>query len=156
MRIKQMADQNSAQEENSLRTEQFETENEGHGELHSGSDENQVGQDQGETVGTKGNEGEDHPEERGRCLIRQLNQDFLGVLTVHFPERDVKLIFDGDSALRLLTMFKDRTDRKWKDQLDPTTSLAHSGWCVLDLRLPLAISWAPIGSEPPRTAIDPH
>jgi hypothetical protein len=156
MRINQMADENSAQDESSLKTEQFESEDDGHGEPRGPSDENQLDQDQGESGGTKSNEGEYQRENRDRTLIRQLNLDFLGVLTVHFPERDVKVIFDGDAAIRLLTMFKERTDRKWKDQLDPTTSLAHNGWFVLDLRLPLAISWAPMGAEPPRTAIDPH
>jgi hypothetical protein len=151
-----MADQESTQEENFTTTGQFDTGHDDVDELHSDSDETQMGDDNGDDSGPEGDESEHNPEVHQRSLIQLMNQGQLGLLVLHFPERDVKLVFDGDSALRVLTMFKDRTDRKWKDQLNPTSSSALSGWCVLDLRLPLAISWMPMGDEPPRTAIDPR
>jgi hypothetical protein len=151
-----MAEQESAQEENFTTTGQFDTGHEDASDIHTDIGETKVGDDNGDDSGPEDDESEHNPEVHHRSLIQLINQGQLGLLVLHFRERDVKLVFDGDSALRVLTMFKDRTDRKWKDQLNPTSSSALSGWCVLDLRLPLAISWMPIGDEPPRTAIDPR
>jgi hypothetical protein len=151
-----MAEQETTQEENFTTTRQYDTEHEDASDIHADIGETQVGEDNGDDAGPEDDESEHNPELDHRSLIQLINQGQLGLLVLHFPQRDVRLAFDGDSALRVLTMFKDRTDRKWKDQLNPTSSSALSGWCVLDLRLPLAISWMPIGDEPPRTAIDPQ
>jgi hypothetical protein len=151
-----MADQESAQEEDLNTAESFDTEHEDVSDIHADIGETQLGEDNGDDAGPEDDESEHNPEVDHRSLIQLINQGQLGLLVLHFPQRDVRLAFDGDSALRVLTMFKVRTDRKWKDQLNPVSSSALTGWCVLDLRLPLAISWMPIGDEPSRTAIDPR
>ena len=84
------------------------------------------------------------------------NRLVAGVLTLHYPERDVKTALDGDSALRLLTMFARRREDGLADHLDPDESTARAGWLVLDLAEVRAMSWWPVtGSKPPRTVIDP-
>ena len=84
------------------------------------------------------------------------NRLVAGVLTLHYPERDVKTALDGDSALRLLTMFARRREDGLADHLDPDESTARAGWLVLDLSEVRAMSWWPVTrSKPPRTVIDP-
>lgn len=88
-------------------------------------------------------------------FIRKFNMGINGVATIHYPARDVQVSVDGDSAMRLLSMFQSRSDARWKDYLDPRWAQANSGWLVLDLSEPLAISYAPAGTPTDRTAIDP-
>ena len=83
------------------------------------------------------------------------NMQHWGIVVLHYPHRDVRVPFDGDSALRLLTMFRDRTDKYWQDELNPHRSSAKTGWLVLDLNEVLCISWLPSTAPDPRTAIDP-
>lgn len=79
-----------------------------------------------------------------------------GRLVLHYESRDVTLILDGASALRLLAMFAQRRSSGLDDRIDPATSSALSGWVVLDVLEPLAMSWEPGLPQPrPRTAIDP-
>jgi hypothetical protein len=112
--------------------------------------------DAGDVDGKDEGDGEPHlASDHHYAFIRRQNQSQYGRLSLHFPQRDVELLFDGDSALRLLTMFQNRSDRGWKDHLDPQTCSAGNGWLVLDLTLPLALSWQPLAAQPPRTAIDP-
>jgi hypothetical protein len=86
---------------------------------------------------------------------RLINMQQWGTVVLHYPHRDVRVPIDGDSALRLLTMFRDRTDKHWQDELNPHRSSAKSGWLVLDLNELLCISWLPSTEPGPRTAIDP-
>jgi hypothetical protein len=86
---------------------------------------------------------------------RLINMQQLGIVILHYPHRDVRVPFDGDSALRLLTMFRDRTDKYWQDELNPHKSSAKTGWLVLDLNEVLCISWLPSTEPDARTAIDP-
>lgn len=87
---------------------------------------------------------------------RTVNRVVVDTLTLHYPARDVSLPLDGDAALRVLTMFWRRRRGPHADRLDPETSSALSGWLVLDLDEPLAVSWYPVlGSPSTRTAIDP-
>jgi len=86
---------------------------------------------------------------------RVSNKKILGQITLHYPERDVKVFVDGDCAIRLLVMFRERKHQDWVDFLGPYTSSAENGWLVLDLAQPLAMSYLPLGAQDPRTAIDP-
>jgi hypothetical protein len=86
---------------------------------------------------------------------RLINMHQWGFVVLHYPLRDVRVPFDGDSALRLLTMFRDRTDKYWQDELNPHRSSAKTGWLVLNLDEVLCISWLPSTAPNPRTAIDP-
>lgn len=88
-------------------------------------------------------------------IIRNLNMKLCGLLTLHYPARDVKLIVDGDAALRILSMFHQRSDKRWTDHLDPRWSSAASGWVVLDLGEPLAMSYMPMSEPRERTVVDP-
>lgn len=96
------------------------------------------------------------PNAEGALTIREINMTLAGVLSLHYPARDVRVPVDGDSAMRLLTMFKTRSDAPWKDDLDPRWSSAASGWVVLDLQQLLAMPYYPQTPPLERTAIDPH
>ncbi len=97
-----------------------------------------------------------HPNAEDVLTIREINMGLVGLLSLHYPARDVRIPVDGDSAMRILTMFKTRSDARWKDDLDPRWSSAASGWVVLDLQQLLAMSYYPQTPPLERTAIDPH
>ena len=83
------------------------------------------------------------------------NSDVFGTVTLHYPERDVRVVLDGATALRLLSMFARRRTGP-SDRLDPNDSTALAGWLVVDLNELLAVSWWPSLSElPDRTVLDP-
>ena len=88
--------------------------------------------------------------------IREINMGLVGVLSLHYQTRDVRIPVDGDSAMRILTMFKTRSDERWKDDLDPRWSSAASGWVVLDIQQLLAMSYCPQTPPRERTAVDPQ
>lgn len=98
----------------------------------------------------------EHPSAEDVLTIQEINMGLVGVLSLHYPARDVRIPVDGDSAMRILTMFKTRSDARWKDDLDPRWSSAASGWVVLDLQQLLAMSYYPQTPPLERTAIDPH
>ncbi len=87
--------------------------------------------------------------------VQETNRKRLGQITLHYPARDVKVLLDGDSAIRLLTMFRERDEGHWSDYLNPFISSAERGWLVMDLTEPLAISYLPLGDQAKRTSIDP-
>lgn len=92
-----------------------------------------------------------------RSLV-EVNRLTHGVVTLHYPSRDVEVPLDGDSALRLLTAFRRSDDLGLGDRLDPEASAAFTGWLVLDIasdEAPLAISWMPQLTREQRMAIDP-
>jgi len=94
-------------------------------------------------------------EDMDRSSARVVNQWVPGVVVLHYPSRDVRVPLDGDSALRLLTMFSRRQSQRFADLLDPDESSATSAWLVLDVEEPLAMSWLPSSGQSARTAIDP-
>lgn len=85
----------------------------------------------------------------------ETNRKRLGQITLHYPARDVKVLLDGDSAIRVLTMFRERAEGHWSDDINPLISSAERGWLVMDLTEPLAISYLPLGDQTKRTSIDP-
>lgn len=87
--------------------------------------------------------------------VQETNRKRLGQITLHYAARDVKVLLDGDSAMRLLTMFRERAEGHWSDYLNPFISSAEQGWLVMDLTEPLAISYLPLGDQAKRTSIDP-
>jgi len=90
------------------------------------------------------------------AMDRDANALVFGRLVLHYQSRDVTLVLDGAAALRLLAMLARRRASGLDDRIDPATSSALSGWVVLDVFEPLAMSWEPGLPEPrPRTAIDP-
>lgn len=98
----------------------------------------------------------DRADAERRTAVRMGNQVLVGSLVLHYEARDVQVVLDGDSALRVLTAFARRDDRGLSDPIDPSTSSAFSGWFVADLDQPLAISWIPgLGGQRRRTVIDP-
>lgn len=67
----------------------------------------------------------------------------------------MQLLIDGDSAIRLLTMFKEGKEGRWSDLLHLFVSNAESGWIVLNLEEPLAISYLSVTPKPKLTVTDP-
>jgi len=91
-----------------------------------------------------------------RAAVPMANQTVVGSLILHYEARDVQVVLDGNSALRVLTAFARRDDRGLSDPIDPFSSSAFSGWFVADLDQPLAISWIPgLAGQRRRTVIDP-
>jgi hypothetical protein len=89
-------------------------------------------------------------------VANAVNQLQLGRLTLHYPQRDVTVLVDGDAALRVMSAHHRRRQAGLGDILDPAVSEARSGWLTLDPQEPLAISWMPgLPGQRPRMAIDP-
>lgn len=82
----------------------------------------------------------------------------MGIVTLHGRDRDVEVVLDGASALRLLLLYQQRRagDSPLADQIDLVTSSARNAWLVADFEELIAISWWPdLPRNSPRTAIDP-
>ena len=132
------------------------------GDLNQDDSSNDVAGEEGERTedetANRDEEEEDTHEPSGQdiLLIREMNMGLSGLLSLHYPARDVRIPVDGDCAMRMLTMFKTRTDARWHDDLDPRWSSAASGWVVLDLEQLLAMSYYPQRPQGDRTALDPH
>ena len=97
-----------------------------------------------------------------RLTLSAVNAARLGTLVLHFAARDVTVLVDGDAALRLLEIYRQRGQRSAVEQyaegLDPVNSSAEVGWVVTDPASDdlLAVSWIPgLPSKPPRVAVDP-
>lgn len=71
----------------------------------------------------------------------QINASVTGTLVVHFPERDVRTVLDGLTAMRVLTCFA-RRGSQFADDVR-LTSAAENRWFVVDLAAALAVSWEP-------------
>lgn len=78
----------------------------------------------------------------------------LGTLTLHYAERDVAMLLDGPSAMRLLTMLVRRREGLLGDRMSPTADPA-AAWFVFDVAEPLAASWRPGVPQRRRAAVDP-
>ena len=74
--------------------------------------------------------------------VQETNRRRLGQVTLHYPDRGVKVLLDGVSAIRLLTMFRERAESHWSDYLNPFISSAkqsrHELRCSWVLRRPRA------------------
>ena len=97
------------------------------------------------------------PESFERLMLSPHNAAVIGRMILHYPARDVDLWLDGDAALRLLTMYRNRREGDLGDRLDPVNTDANNAFVVLDLDdPPLAMSWLPgVPARRPRTALDP-
>lgn len=71
----------------------------------------------------------------------QINASVTGTLVVHFPERDVRTVLDGLTAMRVLTCFA-RRGSQFADDVR-LTGAAENRWFVVDLAAALAVSWEP-------------
>ena len=122
----------------------------------SGSEEPDLGEDGDDGDGPETGPGEfDDDLFGGAGSLASYNRGVFGTVTLHYPERDVPVVLDGENALRLLSMFAERRHGP-SDRLDSESSTAFAGWLVLDLDEVRAMSWWPsIGSRPSRTVIDP-
>lgn len=110
-----------------------------------------------EDPGPKGPADDEEPADTTReARVQAINRAVLGQLVLHYESRDVTVVLDGDAGLRVMAMFANRKEGRWADILDPEQSWALSGWLVLDLHEPLAMSWLPgLPAQPARTAVDP-
>jgi hypothetical protein len=124
-----------------------------HGEASARSDASGAdAQDGGADSEDEGTPGFD----RASVATSLVTRAVLGQLIVHYEARDVTLVLDGEAAVRLMTMFARRREGGLGDVMDPEESSALSGWLVLDVQEPLAMSWLPgLPSRPQRTAVDP-
>lgn len=94
--------------------------------------------------------------EREPMTQRDRNRLVYGRVVVHFPERDVEFVLDGDAALRLMAIHA-RRDRPWMDdRLRPESSKAANLWISLDVQRALAMTWIPTLKERSLTTIDPE
>lgn len=88
---------------------------------------------------------------------RHRNQRVVGELVVHYPQRDVPVVLDGEAAMRLMAIFGGADKAALADVLDPLRSPAENGWFLLDTAEPLAMTWLPgLPGPRQRTAIDPE
>ena len=99
---------------------------------------------------------------KSRLTLSAINAARLGTLVLHFAARDVTVLIDGDAAMRLLEIYRQRGQssavEQYAEGLDPANSSASVGWVVTDPASDdlLAVSWIPgLPSKPPRVAVDP-
>ncbi len=59
---------------------------------------------------------------QARLTLNDLNETVLGYLIVHYPERDVSLLVDGDAALRIMAAHARRRTAGLGETLDPAVS----------------------------------
>lgn len=97
------------------------------------------------------------PDLHGERYTELVNAGVLGTVTLHGRERDIRVVLNGEAAMRLLKIFEQRGDRgTLADRLDPNTSSALNAWVVADLDEFIAVTWWPgLPKKTPRTAIDP-
>ena len=100
---------------------------------------------------------------KSRLTLSAINAARLGTLVLHFAARDVTVLIDGDAAMRLLEIYRQRGQssavEQYAEGLDPANSSASVGWVVTDPASDdlLAVSWIPgLPSKPPRVAVDPE
>lgn len=90
-------------------------------------------------------------------LVRRVRNRFtLGQLIVHYPERDVSVVIDGDSALRLIGVFAGHVPARELDRVHLAEATADNVWVGVSLEGVLAMSWIPgISNRPSRAVVDP-
>jgi hypothetical protein len=96
-----------------------------------------------------------------QALARLLNRSddnhaVIGELTLHYPTRDVRMVLDGDAALRLLASASGRVDPALQDPITSDSS-ARNGWAMVTKDSLLAVTWLPDTSSghPDTIVIDP-
>jgi len=98
-------------------------------------------------------------EEAGGLSPARHNRLIPGIVTLEYPERRVKVVCDGEAALRILARCADG-DRDLEDRLTPGVSSAARGWVVFDPH-PLVATWLPVfdladtASEREYAVVDP-
>ena len=114
----------------------------------------------GPAAGASGGDGEEAADDVGRGdLARRVrsvvarNRGLLGRLVLHYGERDVTVVVDGDAAMRILAIVAGRAEGV-EDLVGPYWSDAANAWVVFDRR-PLAVSWLPGRPEPRMASVDP-
>jgi len=96
--------------------------------------------------------------------VDTVNRMTAGELVLHFAERDVAIVSDGETAARVLAVFAGTGQRRLlQDRIIPGESLMTNMWASLDLSRLLAVSWLPglpsqatqrMTVDPPRPDID--
>lgn len=81
------------------------------------------------------------------------NRSVLGQLVLHYRERDVTVIVDGDAAMRMLAIIGGQISGV-EDLASPYVSDARNAWVTFDRR-PLAASWLPGLPDARMATVDP-
>ena len=77
-------------------------------------------------------------------ILTQGNAPIFGELILHFAERDVPIILDGETAARVIATFAEPwRRRRLQDRIDPATSPMSNMWSTFDLSRLLGASWIP-------------
>ena len=84
-----------------------------------------------------------------------INSAVLGVLTLHFRDRDIAFEADGYAAMRALANVKDGIEA-WGDPLCPIVASAENLWLAVRSERILGASWVPVRSPRGGFAIDPQ
>lgn len=102
-------------------------------------------------------DGESRSWQQERVTFSASNAAVVGQMLLHYEARDVAVWLDGDAAVRLMAMFRDRREGIYGDKINVFRSDANNAFVMLDLYdPPLAMSWVPgLPRLKPRTAIDP-
>jgi hypothetical protein len=82
------------------------------------------------------------------------NRRLYGELVLHYPSRDVTVLLDGDTGLRVMRLFLQPDATEFADPIGPGSD-ADRGWLALDLDQLMAISWQIASPNPTRLAVDP-
>lgn len=78
-----------------------------------------------------------------------------GMLTLHYPERDIAWQIDADAALRIIALCADRNDPGLEDELNIGYGYQFP-WLVIDRRRLIAATWVPGASvSSDRVTVDP-
>jgi hypothetical protein len=118
----------------------------------------EAGQDQvalGSSTAEPSGESEDlRRREHLARLARFRNQRADGTLILHYEARDVSFVMDGESAMRMMVLFKRRAKRGGDTLTEDSDATAM--WVVYDPTTILAMWWIPGADRPiSRVAIDP-
>lgn len=87
-----------------------------------------------------------------------VNQATLGELIVHSTTRDIVIVLDGASALRVMAVFDGTASRALlRDALVPGRSAMTNLWTTIDFDRVVGLTWIPgLPSRADRTmAVDP-
>ena len=82
------------------------------------------------------------------------NRSVVGQLIVHYSERDITFICDGEAGLRAIRRFAQPGTDELDDHLDSYSDAQHI-WLAFDRVRPLAVPWIPSLPGSTRAVIDP-
>lgn len=79
-----------------------------------------------------------------RGVVERLNQAILGELVLHYSERDVTVVVDGNSASKVMAVFTGTGSRlALQDPIQPGEANMGNLWTAFDLERLLAVTWIP-------------